>query len=121
MPSLVLWLQTTGTRTLLCSQTPKAAQKAAQTVGTDDDEGSTDYALALQCLAAGVPLIYVGEGHGGCTGSCKFTSGALPIQRLADIVDSCGRDGAACFADVVQWAGCLDETWAVLPPDMELK
>ena len=88
---------------------------------------------ACECLEAGVPLIFVGEPQGGCTGSTMFWQGGLPIRRLADVVatteDPAEEEdeevqtalGLWKFEDVVQWPGCHDSTWCVLPPGMSVR
>ena len=97
------------------------------------EEVDEDYLVACECLEAGVPLIFVGEPQGGCTGSTMFWQGGLPIRRLADVVatteDPAEKEdeevqtalGLWKFEDVVQWPGCHDSTWCVLPPGMSVR
>jgi hypothetical protein len=104
------------------------------------EENDEDYLVACECLEEGIPVVFVGEGRGGCTGSSMFWSGGLPICKLADVVAAAAPDGAGAagahdpgvvsdvasqpgapaFADVAQWAGCEDVTWIALPPGMRL-
>lgn len=70
-----------------------------------------DYELA--CL--GIPMLIVGEGCGGCTGSLKFWGehpwDASEEERLEDIktpYDTCGMP--EYFQDVLNWEGIRDFT-----------
>ena len=74
----------------------------------DGKETDEDYLLCEHCWSAGIPVLFVGEGRGGCTGSAMFWSAGMPLRRLVDVVPG--------FVDVAQWEGCTDETWCLVPP-----
>jgi len=77
--------------------------------GGETDE---DYLLVTECLEKGVPVIFVGEGAGGCTGSSMLWTSGLPIVPLAQIAQTAGLEG---FVDVPNWEGCSDRSWFVDP------
>lgn len=61
-----------------------------------------------------IPLIVVGEGNGGCTGSGGLWS--RPARRLY-----CEDDLFDWFSDVPTWPGIHDFTTVVLPPGATLR
>ena len=82
-----------------------------------DDMNHEDHSLAVACMEAGVPLVFVGEPRGGCTGSDKIWSGGFPIRRVSDMVDEAevvdGVVEGGGWVDVAQWSGCSDVTWCI--------
>ena len=77
------------------------------------EETDQDYLLLLRCWEAAIPLIFVGEGEGGCTGSSMFWRSGAPIVPLKDAMAALGTRGGPPFEDVPQWDGCFDRTWCV--------
>lgn len=73
-------------------------------------EVDEDFLVASECLEHGVPLVLVGEGPGGCTGSSMFWS-SVPARPLTELEPA--------FEDVPRWDGCSDRTWCVLPPALK--
>ena len=63
-----------------------------------DDAG--DAAVAAQCAARGLPVIFVGEPIGGITGSAELWERLPDTQPLVEIVVPC-------------WPGLQDSTWVV--------
>lgn len=67
-----------------------------------------DFDIWSYCKETGTPLIIVGEGQGGCTGSLKFWEDAEPFE----IVPAREISG---FQDVPQWFGINDYTSVFIP------
>jgi hypothetical protein len=74
-------------------------------------ESKLDKKLAKKCTKAGIPLIIVGEGYYGCTGSRKFWNKAkkwgYQITPASQLINP--------FNDVYSWAGLSDYTSVVQP------
>ncbi len=71
-----------------------------------------DCQIAARCVEMGIPLIVVGEGYWGCTGTKEFWSDDQPwkIHGMPD-----------WFSDVPQWSGIHDYTYVVIPKKSEPK
>ena len=75
------------------------------------EETDEDFLVVAECLENGVPVIFVGEGAGGCTGSSMLWTSGLPIGRMYDTARQLG----VAFVDVPCWDHCSDCTWVVDP------
>ena len=73
------------------------------------DELDEDFHVLWHCWERGVPVIFVGEGMGGVTGSTMLWSSGAPIEPLTT---AAVREGDS-FVDVPCWPGCSDRTWIV--------
>ena len=69
--------------------------------------------LCCECLARGKPVIFVGEGKGGRTGSTTLWTSGLPIQPLREVAV---QQHGLTFVDVSNWQGFADSTWFIMAP-----
>ena len=81
------------------------------------DEG--DAQLARECAERRLPIVFVGEPKGGCTGSDALWD-QWPVKQLSSSsTDAADGDGgeeeraSLLAADVPQWPGMRDRTWVV--------
>jgi len=82
------------------SSTPSAAEPPSPPHGEDR-------LVTEHCLERGLPLIFVGEGRGGVTGSASFWAGPWRPELVSDLLPG--------FADVPCWDGAYDRTWCLRP------
>lgn len=78
-------------------------------------ESELDYELAMEWVVRrGKPMVIVGEGWGGCTGSEKFWEMSSHSNgNLYDILDP--SNIVEDFRDVPRWSGINDHTSVVMP------
>ena len=80
------------------SQSPRAAAAVSH---------GEDRLVAEHCVERGLPIIFVGEGRGGVTGSTSFWAGPWRPALLSEVIEG--------FQDVPNWDGQFDRTWCLRP------
>ena len=71
-----------------------------------------DGQLAEMVAERHIPMVVIGEGNGGCTGSDALYADDVPWE-----IHSLGwGDAVPWFKDVPQWSGIHDHTQLVMPP-----
>lgn len=111
-PAAVFWSWWSEGAAPMSDLSPAAADpatSAAAATALAPEEASVvfpeDRLVAQVCVARGLPMVFVGEGRGGITGSSAFWAGPWRPALLTDVVDG--------FRDVPCWEGQYDRTWCV--------
>ena len=79
-----------------------------------DKKGKAEDSLAAaRCWQRGIPVVFIGEGEGGCTGSAALWQGPWAVDAVASGPLAAELDEP--FVDVIPWEGFTDRTYCILP------
>lgn len=90
----------------LCAEVPAQRVSESESAATSMAHGE-DRLVAEDCIERGLPILFVGEGRGGVTGSISFWTGPWRPALLSEVVEG--------FQDVPNWEGQFDRTWCLRP------